>query len=76
VNIFVGSRACVGDSGGGFAIKRNKTWFLRGVVSYGAGNDVAGEFERQTVCDKDIPSFYVDLAAYMDWIVQAVAKYS
>jgi len=65
-------RACVGDSGGGFALSRGGRWFLRGVVSYGAGNDVVGEFGNMTVCDSDVPSFYVDLADNMDWIVRKV----
>jgi len=72
--VFVlGSRACLGDSGGGFALERGENkWFLRGVVSYGEGNEIIKDGKKETVCDTVLPSFYVDLANYMDWITTNV----
>jgi len=64
----------VGDSGGGFALKRRgKRWFLRGVVSYGDAVSFTNQWGLESKsCNDKIPSFYVDLAGYMDWIVQNV----
>jgi secreted trypsin-like serine protease len=50
-----GSTACVGESGGGFALKKGSKWYLRGVVSF---------------CNETIPSLYLDLADQMEWIKQ------
>jgi len=73
IDIFTvsGSRVCSGDSGGGFAIEgRNHRWFLRGVVSYGDAQERVNQYiQTVVVCDGTLPSFFVDLTYYMDWIV-------
>jgi len=67
----------VGDSGGGFALSnQHGRWFLRGVVSYGAtvNTTTTQDGEEVAVCDREVPSIYVDLAWYMDWIVRNVDR--
>lgn len=57
-----GASPCTGDSGGGFIIKRNNTWLLRGVVS-------ATLLDYETLsCDLYKYSVYSDVAKYMEWI--------
>jgi len=70
---FLETRACIGDSGGGFAIKgREDRWFLRGVVSYGDSKESFKGDNSSKVCTLKLPSFYVDVTWNMDWIVQNV----
>jgi len=69
--VIAGKGSCVGDSGGGFALKQGGKWFLRGVVSFGASKTVRG---NKTTCDPQISALYVDLAEYMDWIVKTVVQ--
>jgi secreted trypsin-like serine protease len=54
----------MGDSGGGFAIKRDEKWYLRGVVSFGYIQKVDGN----KFCNGTMPSLYLDLAEQMEWI--------
>ena len=60
---------CQGDSGGGFSVKRNNKWYLRGVVSFGISKSVEGV---GMTCDEKYSSLFVDVTGYMDWIVQTL----
>jgi secreted trypsin-like serine protease len=72
-----GSTACVGDSGGGFALKKGRKWYLRGVVSFGKTftKEIARE-EMISVCKVSWPSLYNDVANQMDWIKQNAFPHS
>jgi len=63
-----GVGSCKGDSGGGFTLRKDGKWFLRGVVSFGASKTV----HNITTCDPKISALNVNLAEYMDWIVRIV----
>jgi hypothetical protein len=66
---FSGSTACMGDSGGGFALRKGRKWYLRGVVSF--GNTFTKEIAKEemiSVCKESWPSLYNDVANQMDWI--------
>jgi hypothetical protein len=61
----------MGDSGGGFALRRGRKWYLRGVVSF--GNTFTKEIAKEeliSVCKESLPSLYNDIANQMDWIKQ------
>jgi secreted trypsin-like serine protease len=62
---------CLGDSGGGFSVKRNNKWYLRGVVSFGISKLVKGV----VTCDEQYSTLFVDVTGYMDWIVRKVTEY-
>jgi len=53
--------------------RRENRWFLRGVVTYGDVSTALDAYNQTVhVCDGTIPSFYIDLTWYMDWIVENV----
>lgn len=58
-----GKSPCTGDSGGGFVMKRGKSWVLRGVVS-SALVDV-----NTRTCDTSKYVVFADVAKHMDWII-------
>jgi secreted trypsin-like serine protease len=68
-----GVGACNGDSGGGFALKKEGRWYLRGLVSFGKTTKKVKDGKEVKICESKIPSLYVDLAAHMDWIVEHVS---
>ncbi|XP_070492242.1 ovochymase-2-like [Chironomus tepperi] len=62
----VGSRdgrgPCNGDSGGGFIVRQNGRWYLRGIVS-------SSLFDKELYsCDTNNFAVFTDVAAYKDWI--------
>lgn len=57
----VGKVTCQGDSRGGFTIKRNGKWFLRGVVSFGNSKIVQN---NKRACGENVSSLFVDVTGY------------
>ncbi len=51
------SSACFGDSGGGLYCKTDGNWVVSGVFSW-----------MSTTCAPTLPSVYVNVAFYLDWI--------
>jgi secreted trypsin-like serine protease len=74
--VFQGTSACIGDSGGGFVINKQKTWFIRGIVSLGLVKRIKSEWGEEviTTCNESYPSLYTDLASYIEWIAQNVPE--
>lgn len=59
-----GKDTCTGDSGGPIMIQATKgTWFLEGIVSYGA-----------SCGNKDFPGVYTYCPSYYNWIVDEISK--
>jgi secreted trypsin-like serine protease len=56
----------MGDSGGGFAIEMDNTWYLRGVVSF--GYTTKRSVEEDPTCIATVPSLYEDIAKKAKWI--------
>ncbi|XP_045466369.1 serine protease gd-like isoform X1 [Harmonia axyridis] len=61
-----GKGPCNGDSGGGFVMKKNGRWFLRGVVSMSLSN-VNGS------CDLWNYVVFTDASKYKDWLLGFVS---
>jgi secreted trypsin-like serine protease len=72
--MFTGKSACVGDSGGGFAMIRGGRWYLRGVVSFGISKTSDSDAVEARMCDKDYPSLYADITSGMEWLLQALRE--
>jgi secreted trypsin-like serine protease len=70
VLISAGSTACIGDGGGGIALKNRRKWYLRGLVSFGYTFKKVVDQKRVLYCNGTVPSLYVDLTNNMDWIKQ------
>jgi secreted trypsin-like serine protease len=70
---FKGTSACVGDSGGGFVINKDHTWFIRGIVSFGTIKP-KNDWREDITCNEMYPSLYTDLASYIEWITQNVPE--
>ncbi|XP_035906488.1 pikachurin-like [Anopheles stephensi] len=64
--ILNGTSPCNGDSGGGMYIKRDKRWFLRGVVSFSAIR------EGTNYCDSFSYVVFMNVPYYAKWIEQEV----
>lgn len=54
---------CHGDSGGGFMIKSNKRWFLRGVVSTGITD------RTKPNCERDSAVVFTDVTRFLSFVV-------
>lgn len=65
-----GHTTCKGDSGSGFAIWMNGTWFLRGIVS-GAISD--STLDR---CGLETYIIFTDVARFQDWIGKLIEEWS
>lgn len=61
-----GSGPCTGDSGGGFYLKRNGRWTIRGIVSAGIVDSA-----RKT-CDLKQYVVFSDVAQYLGWIISII----
>ena len=62
------SGPCNGDSGGGFVIKTDGIWFLRGVLSH--------SFVRlDGTCDVSKYAVYTDIAKFLPWIKRFIDQY-
>ncbi|XP_065335084.1 uncharacterized protein LOC135936256 [Cloeon dipterum] len=61
---------CKGDSGGGLAVEKDGLWFVRGIVSFGITKKVLVDDEEESFCMPNRYSLFVDVASYMDWIVE------
>lgn len=59
-----GSGPCNGDSGGGFIMKRNDKWTIRGIVSMSVAKDRNCDFFQYFV--------FSDVTQFFNWIVAAV----
>lgn len=62
-----GKSACLGDSGGGFYLKTQHVWNVRGVVSGSLIGDQYG-------CDINKFQFYTNVARYIEWITKVMEK--
>ncbi|KAH8278379.1 hypothetical protein KR018_001356 [Drosophila ironensis] len=51
---------CAGDLGAALMIKRNSSWFIRGIVSLIPG--------KESNCDPRKPVVYTDVSKYLKWI--------
>ncbi|KAG5670174.1 hypothetical protein PVAND_000455 [Polypedilum vanderplanki] len=56
---------CSGDSGGGFYIQRESTWYLQGIVSSSLINE-------QRRCDVTTYAVFTNIAIYVNWIWEKV----
>lgn len=65
-----GHTTCKGDSGSGFAIWVNETWFLRGIVS-GAISD--STLDR---CGLETYMIFTDVVHFQDWITKLIREWS
>lgn len=63
-----GSSPCTGDSGGGFILKRNGKWTLRGIVS------VALLDSQKQSCDMNSYVVFSDVAKFKSWIDTILKK--
>ena len=63
-----GAGPCTGDSGGGYFIKVERKWFLRGVVS--------ASFVENGFCDVNSYAVFTNTILYKDWIVQVAGTLS
>ncbi|XP_065201385.1 putative uncharacterized protein DDB_G0282133 isoform X2 [Planococcus citri] len=57
-----GTGPCKGDSGGGLVLKRNNSWYLRGIVSVSAAP------KNGSVCNNHHYIVFTDTAKYTDFI--------
>lgn len=57
-----GTGPCKGDSGGGLVVKRNNSWYLRGIVSVSAAP------KKGSVCNNHQYIVFTDTAKYTDFI--------
>ncbi|XP_059474610.1 serine protease hepsin-like [Neocloeon triangulifer] len=65
------SGECNGDSGGGFVMKSEGRFFLRGVVSSGRSREVAAEGGARVVtCNPKYLALFTDVTNFMAWIVR------
>lgn len=55
-----------GDSGGGFVVRYNNKWYLRGLVSSSLQD------KDLFTCDTKNFAVFTDIAAYRDWILQYI----
>lgn len=53
-----------GDSGGGFVVRYNNKWYLRGIISSSLQD------KDLFTCDTKNFAVFTDIAAYRDWIIQ------
>ncbi|KAK4877774.1 hypothetical protein RN001_010280 [Aquatica leii] len=63
-----GSGACTGDSGGGFIMKRNGRWTIRGIVSSALVDS------NTRTCDVNNYMVFSDVAKYKLWIDRVMNK--
>ncbi|KAL7034191.1 hypothetical protein ACKWTF_007887 [Chironomus riparius] len=64
-----GRGPCNGDSGGGFIMKSNNKWYLRGIVS-------AALFDKEMyMCDTKNYAVFTDVAIFKDWILTQMEVY-
>jgi secreted trypsin-like serine protease len=54
----------LGDSGGGFVVRYNNKWYLRGIISSSLQD------KDLFTCDTKNFAVFTDIAAYRDWILQ------
>lgn len=59
-----GGGPCLGDSGGGFFVKKDRKWFLRGIVS-------ASLLNSNNTCDVTKLSIFTNVPDYSNWILQS-----
>lgn len=57
------SAPCLGDSGGGFFMKHDRNWYLRGIIS-------ASLLANNRSCDVTKHTVYTDIFEYNDWIIE------
>jgi secreted trypsin-like serine protease len=62
-----GRGPCIGDGGGGFYIKYQGKFYLRGIISA----TLRDEYNR---CDLSAYSIYTDIFKFQDWIDQVIAS--
>lgn len=63
------SGPCSGDSGGGFLVKSNNKWYLRGIIS-------SSLVDPETLlCDTNNYAVFTDTAKYTSWITQHIETY-
>jgi hypothetical protein len=60
----------MGDSGGGFMMRRGRKWYLRGLISFGYTYKALVDKKTKFVCDEMMPSLFLDLANQLEWIKQ------
>ncbi|KFB51808.1 hypothetical protein ZHAS_00019969 [Anopheles sinensis] len=58
--------ACNGDSGGGMFFEIDKTWYLRGIVSF---SPIRPNTARP-LCDPSKPTVFTDVSKYTKWILR------
>ncbi|CAB3384776.1 Hypothetical predicted protein [Cloeon dipterum] len=71
-----GTTVCNGDSGGSLSVEKDGRWFIRGIVSFGKSKKVMFEGEERSFCHPNYYSLFVDVASYMDWIVENTPEIS
>ncbi|XP_065335036.1 CLIP domain-containing serine protease B15-like [Cloeon dipterum] len=71
-----GTTTCNGDSGGSLSVEKNGRWFIRGIVSFGISKMVEFEGEERSLCHPNQYSLFVDVASYVDWIVENTPEIS
>ncbi|CAB3384774.1 Hypothetical predicted protein [Cloeon dipterum] len=71
-----GTTTCNGDSGGSLSVEKDGRWFVRGIVSFGKSKTVMFEGEERSFCHPNYYSLFVDVASYMDWIVENTPEIS
>jgi hypothetical protein len=57
-------------------INKQKTWFIRGIVSLGVVKKIRSEWGEgvEQTCNESYPSLYTDLASYIEWIAHNVPE--
>ena len=58
------SNVCQGDSGGPLLFSTNNKWTVYGLVSY--------TMNKGDQCDNTEPSYFTEVAKYLDWIKKAM----
>ncbi|XP_065335744.1 transmembrane protease serine 9-like [Cloeon dipterum] len=71
-----GTTVCNGDSGGSLSVEKDGRWFIRGILSFGVSKKVMFEGEQRSLCHPNHYSLIVDVASYMDWIVENTPEIS